>query len=76
MIVSVVNFTNEILSDGDIHKAIRAVNRQIQGDFAPYWSFGATLRLEGRVGKRPRSNTAQASPVNRAAASRRDEARA
>ena len=58
MIISVVNFTNEILADADVHKAIRAINRQIEGDFAPYWSFGATLRLEGRVGRRPRSNTA------------------
>jgi hypothetical protein len=54
MIISVVNFTNEVLQDAEVIKAIRAINRQIEGDFAPHWSFGATLRLEGRVGKRPK----------------------
>lgn len=29
---------------------IRAINRQIKEDFEPYWSFGASLRLEGAIG--------------------------
>jgi hypothetical protein len=53
MIISVVNFTNGKLQDGEVLNAIRAINRQLEGDFAPHWSFGATLRLEGRVGRRP-----------------------
>jgi hypothetical protein len=57
MIISVVNFTNERLKDVDVLKALRAINRQIEGDFAPHWGFGATLRLEGRVGKRPATMT-------------------
>ena len=53
MFVSVVNFTDGKLKDAEVLAALRAVNRQIAGDFAPYWSFGAELRLEGPVGKRP-----------------------
>lgn len=47
MIISVVNFNSAAIADADLHKAIRAINRQIEGDFAPYWSMGAQLRLEG-----------------------------
>ena len=32
---------------------IRAVNRQIEEDFAPYWSLGARLRLEGTTSAEP-----------------------
>ena len=55
MIISVINMTNGAVSDADLQRAIRAVNRQIGGDFAPYWSFGAQLRLEGRAGKAKRA---------------------
>lgn len=51
MIISVINHTN--LPDSEIQKAIRAVNVQIEQDFFPYWSIGATLRLEGRIGDAP-----------------------
>jgi hypothetical protein len=51
MIISVINLTNGAVPDADLQRAIRAVNRQIDGDFAPYWSFGAVLRLEGRTGR-------------------------
>jgi hypothetical protein len=51
MIISVINLSDGAISDADLQKTIRAVNRQIAGDFAPYWSFGAQLRLEGRSGK-------------------------
>ena len=54
MIISVINLTNGKISDEEVHAAIRAVNRQIRGDFEPYWSFGATLRLEGKTTSRPR----------------------
>ena len=51
MIISLINHTN--LPDVDIQEAIRAVNTQIEQDFFPYWSIGATLRLEGRIGENP-----------------------
>ena len=53
MIISVVNHTNGKIKDADLQPVIRAINRQITGDFAPYWSLGATLRLEGRSEKKP-----------------------
>ena len=53
MIISVVNLTNGKLQDHDALKAIRAINRQLEGDFAPYWGFGAQLRLEGPVTRKP-----------------------
>ena len=52
MIISVINRSRTI-SDRVLQRVIRAINRQIREDFEPYWSFGATLRLEGKVGKRP-----------------------
>jgi hypothetical protein len=53
MIISVINHTNGKLSDEQVHCAIRAINRQIEEDFEPYWSYGAKLRLEGRSAKQP-----------------------
>ena len=52
MIISVINHTKGI-RDEDVHNAVRAINRQIAFDFQPYWSIGATLRLEGKIGKKP-----------------------
>lgn len=46
MIISIVNFT-DTLPDEDVQRVIRAINRQVAQDFQPYWSMGATLRLEG-----------------------------
>lgn len=57
MIISVVNITNGRISDEAALRAIRAVNRQIEDDFAPYWGFGAQLRLEGRVAGQPKKAT-------------------
>ena len=51
MIISVINHTK--LDDPTIINAIRAINRQITEDFTPYWSLGATLRLEGKSSKKP-----------------------
>lgn len=59
MIISVINHTNGKLSDERVQEAIRAINRQIREDFEPYWSFGATLRLEGKVGKKPNKQRAE-----------------
>ena len=53
MIISVINHTAGEVSDEEMQFAIRAINRQIKEDFEPYWSLGATLRLEGRSGKQP-----------------------
>ena len=53
MIISVINHTNGQISDEELETAIRAINRQIREDFEPYWSLGATLRLEGRSQKSP-----------------------
>jgi hypothetical protein len=51
MIISVVNLSKRV-SDSELQGVIRAVNRQIREDFEPHWSLGATLRLEGKAGKR------------------------
>ena len=53
MIISVINHTDGKISDETVQKVVRAVNRQIAEDFEPYWSLGATLRLEGRGAEKP-----------------------
>ena len=53
MIISVINCSDGRRSDSDVLCAIRAVNRQIAEDFAPYWGFAASLRLEGRSAPNP-----------------------
>lgn len=53
MRISVINHTNGNISDKEIIDVIRAINRQIQEDFEPYWSMGATLRLEGSSQEKP-----------------------
>jgi hypothetical protein len=57
MLISIVNLSHGALADEDLQRVIRAINRQIAEDFEPYWSFGATLRLEGAAGARPRPNS-------------------
>ncbi len=52
MIISLVNHS-KVITDEQVQEAIRAINRQLKEDFEPYWSFSATLRLEGPIGKRP-----------------------
>jgi len=52
MIISLVNFTK--IRDEEIQRVARAINRQAEEDFEPYWSMGARLRLEGEVGRKPR----------------------
>lgn len=53
MIISVINRTQGVVKDSEILFAIRAINRQINEDFLPYWSFGASLRLEGSTEEIP-----------------------
>jgi hypothetical protein len=48
MLISIVNHSNGEVQDEELQVAIRAINRQIREDFAPYWGISATLRLEGR----------------------------
>jgi hypothetical protein len=55
MVISLINFTT--IQDGEVQRTIRAINRQLDEDFEPYWSFGGSLRLEGRVGNEPDHNT-------------------
>ena len=52
MIISVINMSEHALDDADLQAGIRAVNRQLTYDFAPYWGFTAQLRLEGKTGRR------------------------
>jgi hypothetical protein len=53
MNISIVNHSNGQVTDEDLQKAIRVINRQIQEDFAPYWGMAAVLRLEGRSAETP-----------------------
>lgn len=53
VIISVINHTSGQISDRELQFAIRAINRQIKEDYEPYWSLGATLRLEGRSVSQP-----------------------
>jgi len=56
MIISVINMSSGAIADTELLRAIRAINRQIAEDFAPYWSFGAQLRLEGMTGRAKERN--------------------
>lgn len=53
MIISIINLTSGKIPDEEVQRVIRAINRQIAEDFEPYWSFGATLRLEGNSSNKP-----------------------
>jgi hypothetical protein len=53
VIISVINLTNGKVPDSEVQRVLRAINRQISEDFEPYWSLGATLRLEGHSGALP-----------------------
>ncbi len=57
MIISIINHASTIISDDELQKVIRSINRQIKEDFEPYWGFGGQLRLEGRSGKQPSSDS-------------------
>lgn len=53
MIISIINHSNDKVSDAQLQCVIRAIRRQIKEDFEPYWSLSATLRLEGRSVSKP-----------------------
>jgi hypothetical protein len=53
MQISIINHTNGQVSDEELQTVIRAINRQIREDFAPYWGMSAVLRLEGRSAQEP-----------------------
>ena len=57
MLISVVNHTSGKLTDEEVQKGIRAVNRQIAHDFKPYWHIAAELRLEGSIGRNANAET-------------------
>jgi len=50
MLISVINRTHGALSDAEIQRVLRAVNRQVGYDFQPHWHRAAELRLEGGTG--------------------------
>jgi len=53
MIISIINYSNGKVPDAELQRIVRAIRRQIKEDFEPYWSLGATLRLEGRSRREP-----------------------
>jgi hypothetical protein len=55
MLISTVNLSNSV-SDAEVQPVLRAINRQIEADFAPRWDLSAKLRLEARVGTQPERN--------------------
>jgi hypothetical protein len=57
MIISVINHTHDQITDSELHEAIRAIDRQIEEDFEPYWSLGAKLRLGGKSTVKPTKQT-------------------
>jgi len=44
MIISLINHSNGKVKDTEILTVIRAINRQIEEDFEPYWSLRALVR--------------------------------
>ena len=48
MNISIINHTGGQVSDEQLQHVIRAINRQVEEDFEPYWGMSARLRLEGR----------------------------
>jgi len=45
VLISVIN-RSRVLSDAQVQRAVRAINRQLAEDFEPHWKFGAQLRLD------------------------------
>src|SRR5262245_13325360 len=57
MIISVINMSSGAISDSALIRAIRAINRQLAEDFAPFCRFAAQLRLEGKTGHRGKTRS-------------------
>ena len=51
MIISIINATGR--ERQEVQNKIRAVNRQLQEDFKPYWHMDVQLRREGWTGETP-----------------------
>jgi hypothetical protein len=47
--ISVVNRSGSI-PEREMTRVVRAINRQVNEDFEPYWAFGGRLRVEGAAG--------------------------
>jgi len=60
VLISIVNQARERISDAEMQRALRAINQQVEYDFAPAWGLPATVRLEGSIAKRPRTESAAA----------------
>ncbi len=45
MLITIVNEASELVSNGRVLTAMRAISRQIVYDFGPYWHLSAQLRL-------------------------------
>lgn len=56
MRISVINYTHGLISDSEMQNAIRAINRQIEEDFSPYWNVTGKLRLEGNSQSNPNAD--------------------
>jgi len=54
LIISVINYASDGISDLELQRTIRAINQQITLDFEPYWRLSAQLRLEGPSGPKPK----------------------
>lgn len=52
MNISIVN-QSLLIGDDALQRVVRAINRQVQEDYASHWGRCATLRLEGNAGKGP-----------------------
>lgn len=55
MIISLINHSD--IPDADVQEALRAINTQLEYDYRPHWSIGATLRLEGHSADKPEKET-------------------
>ncbi len=55
MIISVINQPNGKVKDDYLQRVIRAVNRQIEEDFEPYWSSAPPCAWKGAARRRPAS---------------------
>jgi hypothetical protein len=53
MIVSVVNHSRGRVADEELHRVVRAVNRQVREDLAPLHGYDAELRVAGRSERAP-----------------------
>jgi len=60
VLISIINQAHERVPDIEMQRTLRAINQQIEYDFAPMWGLPATVRLEGSVAKRPRNESAAA----------------